>query len=84
MVFGHNKRKLNQETFYPGKDQVEITHEYEYEKGMKIHMMSHIKVSSWTTYHILLAEFGEVPMESYALKLIMSFQQWLAHLPPLG
>ena len=28
MIFGHNKRKLYQETFYIGKDQIEITHEY--------------------------------------------------------
>ena len=30
---------------------------------MKIYMMSHIKVRSLTTYHILLAQFGEVPIE---------------------
>ena len=51
-----------------------------FEKGMKIHMMSHIKVCS-STYRILLVEFGELPMELYALKLTMSFQQRLAHLP---
>ena len=28
MIFGHNKRKLNQEVFYLDKDQIEITHEY--------------------------------------------------------
>ena len=49
---------------------------------MKIHMMSHVKVCSSTTYHILLAEFGELHVELYALKLTMGFQQWLAHLPP--
>ena len=48
---------------------------------MKIHMMSRVKVRSSTTYHILLAEFGELPMELYALKLTMGFQQRLAHLP---
>ena len=47
---------------------------------MKIHIMSHIKVHSSITYHILLAEFGELPMELYALNLTMSFQQRLAHL----
>jgi len=36
------------------------------EKGMKIHMMSHIKVCIATTCHIL---FGELPMELYALKV---------------
>ena len=30
--------------------------------------------------HILLVEFGELPMELFALKLNMCFQQWLAHL----
>ena len=52
-----------------------------FEKGMKIHMMSNIKVHPSTTYHILLAEFGELPMQLYALKLTLSFQQWLAHPP---
>ena len=30
-----------------------------FKKGMKMHTMSHIKVRSTTTYHILLAKFGE-------------------------
>ena len=30
MVFGHNKRKLNQEAFYVVIDQIEITHECKY------------------------------------------------------
>ena len=30
MIFGHNKRKLNQEAFYLDKDRIEITHEYKY------------------------------------------------------
>ena len=29
MIFGRTKRKLNQETFYVGKDQIDWTHEYE-------------------------------------------------------
>ena len=49
-------------------------------KGMKMHMVSHIKLHSLTTYHILLAKFGELPIELNALKLTMGFQQWLAHL----
>ena len=52
------------------------------EKGMKMHMMSHVKVWSTTTYHILLAEFRELPIELYTLKLTMGFQQQLAHLTP--
>ena len=48
---------------------------------MKMHMMSHVKVWSWTTYHMLLAEFGELPLELYALKLTTGFQQQLAHPP---
>jgi hypothetical protein len=31
-----------------------------FQKGMKIHMMSHLKVHFLTTYHILLTEFGEL------------------------
>ena len=45
-------------------------------------MMSHVKVCSSTTYHILPAEFKELPLDLYALKLTMGFQQWLAHLSP--
>ena len=138
MIFGRNKRNLNQEAIYLNKDQFEITHEYKYlgiklnshgyfepsskrhrilgmkalmgtlwkevvvrvtcwelkshqfkalvlltlkysikiwggnlknfywevfEKAMKMHMMSHIKVCYLTTYHILLVEFKELPIE---------------------
>jgi hypothetical protein len=49
-----------------------------------MHMMSHVKVCSPTTYHILLAKFGGIPIELYALNLTMGFQQWLAHQSPLG
>ena len=42
-----------------------------FEKGMKMHVMSHIKVRSSITYHILVAKFGEFPIEVYTLKLIM-------------
>ena len=55
-----------------------------FKKGMKMDMMSHVKVLSLITYHILLAKFGKLPIELYTLKLTMSFQQWLAHLFPLG
>ena len=40
-----------------------------------------LKLHSSTTYHILLAVLGELPMELYALKPTIGFQQWLAHLP---
>jgi hypothetical protein len=53
-----------------------------FEKGMQVHMMSHVKVNSLTTYHILLTEFGELPIESYVIKLSMGFQQRLAYLSP--
>ena len=33
------------------------------EKGTKIHILSHVKVCSLTTYHILMAKFGELPIE---------------------
>jgi hypothetical protein len=38
-----------------------------FEKGVKINMMSRVQVHFSTTYHILLAEFGELPIELYAL-----------------
>ena len=40
-----------------------------------MHMMSHIKVGSLTTYHILLDKVGEIPIEL----LTMGFRQCLAH-----
>ena len=50
-----------------------------FEKGMKMDiMMSHIKVRSSTTYHILWVEFGDLSIELYALRLTMGFQQNLA------
>jgi hypothetical protein len=61
---------------------LEKSHLKVFEEGMKMHVMSHIKVRSSTTYQILLAEFGEIPIELYTLKLIMGFQQQLTHLSP--
>ena len=54
-----------------------------FEKGIEMYMTSHVKVHSSTTYHILLAEYIEPPIELYALKLTMVFQQYLPHLFPL-
>ena len=51
-----------------------------FEKGMKMQMISHVKVHSSTTYHVLLAKFGGLPIELYAFKLTMGFQQRFAHL----
>lgn len=45
------------------------------------HMLSHIKLHSLTTYHVLLAEYEEFILEFYALELTMGFQQLLGHLP---
>ena len=45
VVIARNKRKLNQETFYLGKDQVEITHEYEY-PGIDFYSHGHFEPSS--------------------------------------
>ena len=42
-----------------------------FEEGMKMQMMSHVKVCSSTTYHILLVEFIKLLIELYALKLTM-------------
>ena len=39
-----------------------------FEKGIKIHMIPHIKVCSSTTYYILLVEFGEIPIALYTFK----------------
>ena len=48
-----------------------------------MHMISHVKVGSMTTYNILLVEFGELPIKLNALKLTVGFQQWFTHLSPL-
>jgi hypothetical protein len=49
---------------------------------MKIHMMSHMKLQYSTINCIMLAKIGELPIELYALKLTMGFQQQrLVHLP---
>lgn len=47
-----------------------------------MHVMSHVEVHTSTTYHIILVEFGELPIEVYTLKLTMGFQQWLTCLFP--
>ena len=40
-----------------------------------MHMMYHVKVCSSTTYHILLYEYGELPIELHTLKFTLGFQQ---------
>ena len=40
---------------------------------MKTHMMSHVKMRSQTTYHMLLTTFGELTMELDTLKLTLDF-----------
>ena len=47
MVFGCSKRKLNQEAFYPDKDQIKITHEYKYLGIDFIHIitLSHLVIA---------------------------------------
>ena len=47
-------------------------------------MMSHIRVRSTTTCHILLAELGEILIELCALKLTMGFNNGSPAYPPLG
>ena len=42
--------------------QLENFHWKVFEKGMKMHMMSHVKVTTLTTYSILLTVFGELLM----------------------
>ena len=46
-----------------------------------MHMMSHVKVSSSTTYHILFVQFEELPIELHAFKPTISFQQHLTLSP---
>ena len=53
-------------------------------KFMKMHMMSHVKVCSSITYHILPTKFGEFPIELYVIKLIMGFQQQIIHLAQIN
>lgn len=43
--------------------------------------MSHIKVHTVTTSHVLLAEFGKLPMGLYAHQLTTGSKHWLAHIP---
>ena len=58
------------------------THTYwkVFEKGMKMHMRHHVKVCSLTTYHVVLAKFGEHTIDLHALKLTLGFQHCLAPL----
>ena len=53
-----------------------------FEKGVKMHIMSHVKVHSLATYHMLLAKFEELFKELHALKLTMGFQQHFTHVSP--
>ena len=59
---------------------LENSHWKVFEKRMKMHMISHIKVHFSTTYHILLPNL--LPLKLYAIKVTMGFQHWLAHLSP--
>jgi hypothetical protein len=54
-----------------------------FEKDMNMHMMSHVKVHSSTTDLIMLAKFGEILMELYALKPNLGIQRELATYLPL-
>ena len=45
-----------------------------------VHMISHMKMDSATTYHILFNEFGVLPTELYALEPTIGFHQQFAHL----
>ena len=45
IIYGHNKRKLNQEEFYLNKDQIEISHEYKY-LGMYFYLHGYFEPSS--------------------------------------
>lgn len=45
-----------------------------FEKRMRIHMISHVKLRSSTSYHMFLTHFGQLLMELYALKLPIGLQ----------
>ena len=47
-------------------------------------MLSHVKVHSLTTYHIVLAKFGELPIKLYIFMLMWVFNTGLPTYPPLG
>lgn len=46
---------------------------------MRIHMISHIKLHSSTSYHIFLAHFGQHLMDLDVLKLPTGFQKKPSH-----
>ena len=51
-----------------------------FEKGMKMHLMSPFKVYSLTTYHILLVESGELPLELHSqAHYRLSTPSWLVN-----
>jgi hypothetical protein len=45
-----------------------------FDKGMRILIMTRVKVQSSTSYHILLVDFGELLMELYAIKVASGYQ----------
>ena len=45
IIFGHNKRKINQEAIYLNKDPIEVTHEYKY-LGIDFHSHGYFEPSS--------------------------------------
>lgn len=44
-----------------------------FEKGMRIHILTRVKMHSSTSFNILLAKIGELHLELYALKLAIGF-----------
>ena len=57
-------------TEYFGRQLEEISYLEGFQEGMKMHVMSHIKECSPTTYRILLVELGELPIELYIFSLL--------------
>ena len=55
-----------------------------FEKGMKMQMMSHVTVRSLNSYHILLAEFEELPINYMLSSLLWAFNHGSPTYPPLG
>ena len=71
MVFGCNKRKLNQETFYLGKNQNEITHHYKY-LGIDSYSHGHFEPSNKRQRIVCM----KVVMCTLRIETIVGFTSW--------
>lgn len=73
-VISHPFKALVLPTFSRGAKDLrgggmKISYRKVYKTGEGMHMMTRVKMHLSTSYHILLVEYGELPMELNALKL---------------